>query len=76
MQYNILWKICLVICTDKVTPMDRPIKGFITLAKQININIIHTHFFLHYETHILKILSLVGKLNFINSINNNIQVQD
>lgn len=55
-QSNISWKICVGICTDGAPSMVGSIKGFITLAKQININIIHTHCFLHREALIAKTL--------------------
>jgi hypothetical protein len=45
---------CVGICTDGAPSMVGSIKGFITLAKQININIIHTHCFLHREALISK----------------------
>ncbi|XP_050066389.1 zinc finger BED domain-containing protein 5-like [Aphis gossypii] len=55
-QSNISWKMCVGICTDGAPSMVGSIKGFITLAKQININIIHTHCFLHREALIAKTL--------------------
>jgi len=47
---------CVGICINGAPSIVRFIKGFITVAKQININIIYTHCFLHCEAFILKIL--------------------
>jgi hypothetical protein len=47
---------CVGIYTDGPPSMIGSTKGFITLAKQININIIHTHCFLHCEALIAKTL--------------------
>ncbi|XP_025195958.1 zinc finger BED domain-containing protein 5-like [Melanaphis sacchari] len=44
------------ICTDGAPSMVGSVKGFITFAKQININIIHIHSFLHREALIAKTL--------------------
>lgn len=47
---------CVRICTDGTPTTVGSIKGFITLAKQININIIYIHCFLHREALISKTL--------------------
>lgn len=55
-QSNISWEMCVGICTNGAPSMVGSIKGFITLAKQIIINIIHTQCFLHREALIAKTL--------------------
>lgn len=54
-QSIISCKMCVGICTDGAPSMVGSIEGFITLAKQIYINLIHTHCFLHHEALISKI---------------------
>lgn len=44
MQSNISWLMCVGICMDRTASMVGSIKGFITLAKEINTNTIHTHY--------------------------------
>jgi len=53
-SYGISWTSCVSICTDGAPSMTGSIKGFITIAKNQNPNIITTHCFLHISTHISK----------------------
>lgn len=53
-KMNLSWKNCVGICTDGAPSMTGSIKGFITLAKQRNENLIITHCFLHREALVAK----------------------
>ncbi|XP_025422231.1 zinc finger BED domain-containing protein 5-like [Sipha flava] len=75
-KFNITWDQCVGICTDGAPSMVGSIKGFTTLAKKKNPNIISTHCFLHRESLISKTLpitlksildKIVSMVNFIKS---------
>ena len=53
-ETELSWKQCVGICTDGAPSMVGSIKGFVSLAKRENSDIITTHCFLHRE-------ALVGK---------------
>ena len=67
-------KRCIGICTDGAPSMTGKIKGFVSLVKEKNPNVITTHCFLHREAlvsktigeHLNKVLSdAVAMINFI-----------
>lgn len=60
-KFNITWDQCVGICTDGAPSMVGSIKGFTTLAKKKNPNIISTHCFLHRESLISKTLPITLK---------------
>lgn len=54
---NLSWESCFGICTDGATSMVCSIKGFISLTKKCNKNILVTHCFLHSEVLVVKTIS-------------------
>ena len=73
---GLTWEYCVGICTDGAPSMVGSIKGFVTLAKKANKQIITTHCFLHREALVAKTLGLelkgvldevVKMVNFIKS---------
>lgn len=48
------WISCISICTDGAKSTTGSIKGFVTLIKACNPDLITTHWFLHRETFMLK----------------------
>ncbi|KAL4153167.1 hypothetical protein QTP88_001000 [Uroleucon formosanum] len=60
-KFNITWDQCVGICTDGAPSMFGSIKGFTTLVKKKNPNIISTHCFLHRESLISKTLPITLK---------------
>ena len=75
-QFKISWELCVGICTDGAPSMVGSLKGFVTLAKKRNANIISTHCFLHRESLVSKTLpvalkpvldKVVNMVNFIKS---------
>lgn len=63
LSVNLSWDNCIGICTDGAPSMTGSIKGFISLVKKKNSNIIFTHCFLHREALVAK--SLVSDLQNI-----------
>ncbi|KRY25882.1 SCAN domain-containing protein 3, partial [Trichinella spiralis] len=57
---DLSWKNCVGICTDGALSMVGSTRGFVSLVKQENPDIVSTHYFLHREVLISK--SLEGKL--------------
>lgn len=55
-KFKISWELCVGICSDGAPSMVGRIKGFVTLAKTRNSNIIFTHCFLHRESLVSKTL--------------------
>ena len=55
---GLAWESCVGICTDGAPSMVGSIKGFVTLAKRANKDIISTHCFLHCEALVAKTLGL------------------
>jgi hypothetical protein len=71
---GLLWERWIRICTDGAPSISGKIKGFVSLVKEKNPNVITTHCFLHREAlvsktigeHLNKILSdAVAMINFI-----------
>lgn len=60
-KFNLTWDQCVGIFTDGSPSMIGYIKGFITFAKNKNLNIISTHCFLHRESLISKTLPITLK---------------
>lgn len=70
-KFKISWELCVGICTDGGLSVGS-IKGFVTLAKKRNSNIISTHCFLHRESLVSKTLPATLKLvlnEVINMVN-------
>lgn len=51
---NLSWKSCFGICTDGAPIMTGSIKGFVSLVKGYNKNILATRYFLHIDALIAK----------------------
>ncbi len=75
-KWKLSWKSCIGICTDGAPSMVGCIKGFASLVKQQNPNVIQTHCFLHREVLVSKTLAVelkkvldqvVEMVNFIKS---------
>ena len=73
-ERRLLWERCIGICTDCAPSMTGKIKGFVSLVKENNPNVINTHCFLHREAlvsntigeHLNKVLSdAVDMINFM-----------
>ena len=73
-SHDLSWSNCVGICTDGALSMRGPVKGFVTLAKNVNDDIITTHCFLHREALVEKTLppelknvfdQVVNMINFI-----------
>lgn len=71
---NFSWESCFGICTDGAPSMIGSIKGFVSLAKKCNKNILATHCFLHREALVAKTIGpqlknvlddVVNMVNFI-----------
>ena len=56
-ENELTWKECVGLCTDGVPSMIGSIKGFVSLEKKVNSEIITTHCFLHREVFIGKTLN-------------------
>ena len=56
-ENELTWKECVGLCTDGAPSMIGSIKGFVSLVKKINSEIITTHCFLHREVLIGKTLN-------------------
>ena len=56
-ENELTWKECVGLCTDGAPSMIGSIKGFVSLVKKVNSEIITTHCFLHREVLIGKTLN-------------------
>ena len=73
---DLTWKSCVGICTDGAPSMVGSVKGFVSLVKKENPELISTHCFLHREALVTKTLGcklksvlddIVKMVNFIKS---------
>ena len=55
-RFGLSWKSCVGICTDGAPSMIGSVKGFVSLAKQKNPNLMTTHCFIHREALVSKTL--------------------
>ncbi|XP_003381619.1 zinc finger protein [Trichinella spiralis] len=55
---DLSWKNCVGICTDGALSMVGSTRGFVSLVKQENPDIVSTHYFLHREVLISKSLEV------------------
>ncbi len=58
LKQKLSWKYCVGIYTDAALSMIGSIKGFTTLVKMENVNVISTHCFLHRESLVSKTLRI------------------
>ena len=64
------WKNCVGICTDGASAMTGCLKDFVSIAQKQNLNIVHTHCFIHrealaaktLETELKSVLDMVMKI--------------
>jgi hypothetical protein len=75
-HFDLSWKSCVGICTDGAPSMTGSVKGFVSLVKQKNPNLMTTHCFIHREALVAKTLKeelklvldqVVKMVNFIKS---------
>ena len=71
------WKNCVGICTDGVPAMTGCLKGFVPIAQKQNLNIVHTHCFIHREALVAKTLGteLKSALDMVVKIVNYIKMR-
>uniref|UniRef100_K7G2A6 DUF4371 domain-containing protein n=1 Tax=Pelodiscus sinensis TaxID=13735 RepID=K7G2A6_PELSI len=67
--YGLSWSQCIGICTDGAPSMIGSIKGFVTLVKEKNPDVIMTHCFLYREVLVSKTIGVLdAAVNMVNFI--------
>jgi hypothetical protein len=61
-SHSLSWNSCVGLCTDGAPSMTGCLKGFVTLVRAINPNIVTTHCFLHREALVAKTIGSELKL--------------